>query len=406
MRIPKQYAMVWLAVCGMIGASLSLKNLAGLFFTPMEETFGVGRGAVSLTLTVNNLLLAAGEYVSPRIIRGDNFRVLTRACALCAVGATLLMGWAPNLAVMYALCALRGFASGMLCIVLGTVVINNWFVRGNSIVTGVAMAAGGIGSALLSPLLARVIETAGWRAGYRAEALVGLALYAPLILLPVALRPEDRALTPLGGARVQTEDAPGAETAEAQRGGWRLPGVLLLVVSANAVSVFSSHMPGVAASFALSASVGAAMLSASMITNAGGKVLLGALSERFGVRRPAMVYAALIAAGMLFLLHARTATAALLFGALEGLAFSLTTVVPALVTKDVFGQANYRRVFPLVMLTGTLANASFASLIGWSYDAAQSYRPAMLTLVALLALMLLLLLLLYGKKLVESEKRG
>ena len=393
MNFPKRYWMVWLATCGMIGATLSMKNIAGLFFAPVADDFGVGRGAVSLTLTVNNLLLAAGDYISPRLFRSGNYRRLSRACALCAVGATLLMAWTPNLPVLYALCAVRGFSSGMLGIVLGTVVINNWFVRGNSLVTGVAMAAGGIGSALLSPILSGVIETAGWRAGFRAEALAGLLLYAPLILLPISFRPEDQSLAPFGGQRAETVNA-AASPAES-RVGLYLPGALLLTAFANAVSVFSSHMPGVASSYALPAAAGAAMLSASMISNAGGKVLLGALAEKYGVKRPAMAYAAVIAAGLVVLLTVHAVPAAVLCGAIVGLSFSLTTVVPALVTKDVFGTTNYRRVFPLVMLTGTLANASFATLIGYSYDGMGSYRPAILTLIAFLALIILLLLLLY-----------
>ena len=396
LNFPKRYWMVWIAACCMIGATLSMKNIAGLFFAPVAETFGTGRGAVSLTLTTNNLMLAAGDYFSPRLFHSGSYRRLSRLCVLCAVGTTFLMGWAPNLAVLYVLCALRGFSSGLLGIVLGTVVINNWFVRGNSFVTGVAMAMSGLGSAVLSPILSGVIEAAGWRAGFRAEALVGLLLYAPLVALPVTFRPEDQGLTPFGGRRSEADAA--AVAAESRRFGLLLPGVLVLAAFANAVSVFTNHMPGVANSYAMPAAVGAGMLSASMVTNAGGKVLIGALAERRGIRRPAMAYAALIAVGMVLLLTVHTVPVALVCGAILGLAFSLTTVVPALVTKDVFGQENYRRVFPVVMLAGTLANASFASLIGFIYDGAGSYRPAMLLLTAFLVGIIVLLCLLYRNR--------
>lgn len=404
LNFPKRYWMVWIATCGMIGATLSMKNIAGLFFTPVAEAFGTGRGAVSLTLTINNLMLAAGDYVSPRLFRSGNYRRLSRVCVLCAVGATFLMGWTPNLVVLYALCALRGFATGLLGIVLGTVVINNWFVRGNSFVTGVAMAMSGLGSAVLSPLISGVIEGAGWRAGFRAEAMIGLLLYAPLVVLPVSFRPEDQGLEPFGGQRTE---AAAASVAEGERRfGLLLPGVLVLAAFANAVSVFTNHMPGVANSYAMPAAVGAGMLSACMVTNAGGKVLLGALAERFGVKRPALAYTALLAAGMLLLLTVHTVPVALACGAILGLAFSLTTVVPALVTKDVFGQANYRRVFPVVMLVGTLANASFASLIGYIYDGAGSYRPAMLLLTAFLAGIVVLLFLLYRKRATDRNVKN
>ena len=108
----------------------------------------------------------------------------------------------------------------------------------------------------------------------------------------------------------------------------------------------------------------------------------------------------------LLIIVAHTVPVALVCGAILGLAFSLTTVVPALVTKDVFGQANYRRVFPVVMLVGTLANASFASLIGYIYDGAGSYRPAMLLLTAFLAGIVVLLFLLYRTRATDRNVKN
>lgn len=390
--------LVWLAMCGMIGATLGVKNTSGVFFTPMAESFGVGRGAISLTLTLSNLLLAAGDFFSPRLYTGGNFRRLTRLCVACAVGATLLMGMVSDLWLLYLLHCVRGFASGMMGIVIGTVVINNWFVRYNSLVTGVALAAGGVVSALLSPLLSGVIESFGWRAGFRAEAVAALVLYAPLLVLPLSYRPEDRGLSPLGGQRKNTAQAPAGGESQADRPRLLFAALLLMTAFANMVSTFPNHLPGVADSYALSAAVGAAMLSASMIANALGKVAMGALAEHFGVKRPALAYAAVLALGLGLLLAFRTVPAALAGGAILGLAFSLTTVVPALVTKDVFGAERYRAVFPAVTLAGTVANASAASLIGFLYDAAGSYHPAMLLLIALLGAISLLLLFLYRNR--------
>ena len=105
--------LVWLAMCGMIGATLGVKNTSGVFFTPMAESFGVGRGAISLTLTLSNLLLAAGDFFSTRLYTGGNFRRLTRLCVACAVGATLLMGMVSDLWLLYLLHFVRGFASGI-----------------------------------------------------------------------------------------------------------------------------------------------------------------------------------------------------------------------------------------------------------------------------------------------------
>ena len=390
-----KYWMVWIAVCGMIGATLGTKNISGLFFTAMSESFGVGRGAVSLTLTISNLLLAAGDYLSPRLFRGENYRRLSRLCVACIVGATFLMGSATSIWLLYLLSAIRGFFSGMLGIVIGTVVLNNWFVRYNGLVTGVALASGGLVSAVLSPILSGVIEDFGWRMGWCAEALAVLLLYAPLTLLPIAFRPEDIGSVPLGGEERLMKKATTADSTITSRPWTIFAGMLLFNAFANAVSTFTNHLPGIADSRAFPAAIGAAMLSASMVANAGGKVLMGAASERFGVKRPAMLYAALIIGGLGLLSTGRSAVAMIAGGAALGLAFSLTTVVPSLMAKDLFGVEQYRSVFPTVTLVGTIANACAASLIGFSYDAAGSYLPAMLTLSAFLCGIVVLVLTLY-----------
>lgn len=396
--------MVWASMCAMVGATLGVKNISGLFFAPMAESFGVGRGTISLTLTFSNLMLAAGDFVAPRLYRGGNYRRLSRLCAACVVGTSLLMGSVSRLWLVYLLQCVRGFASGMMGIVIGTVVVNNWFVRYNSVVTGVTLAAGGAVSAVLSPVLSAVIESGGWRAGFRAEAVAALLLYAPLCLLPIAFRPEDAGLPPLGGdrgaARGEAERAPRQEN----RMGALFAAMLLFIALANTVSTFSNHLPGVANAYALNASVGAAMLSASMLANAGGKILMGALAERFGVKRPALAYTAMIGAGLCLLLVSRVPFAAVVGGAAVGLSFSLTTVIAALATKDVFGQERYRRVFPAVTLAGTLANASAASLIGFLYDGTGSYRPAIVLLLGFLCAIALLLTFLYERRRLDVSK--
>ena len=396
-KIPGKYWMVWAAMCGMIGATLGVKNISGLFFTPMAESFGVGRGVVSLTLTINNLLLALGDFLSPKLFGGRNFKRLCCLCVGCVVGSTLLMSLTPGIWPLYLLSGVRGLASGMLGIVIGTVMINNWFIRYNSLVTGAVLAAGGAVSVVLSPVLSAVIERSGWRAGFCAEAVVALLLYAPLLLLPISFRPEDRGLSPLGGEQ-RTETSAAAAWTAGGRAGLLLPALLLYTAFANVASTFTNHLPGIADSYALSAAVGAAMLSASMASNAGGKVLMGALAERYGVKRPAIAYTAAIIGGLCLLLAARSAPAAVVSGALMGLAFSLTTVVPALVTKDIFGPEKYRTIFPFSTLIGTIANASAASLIGFLYDATGSYRSAILILIGLLCGIVVLLLLLYGSR--------
>ena len=55
MKLPKgKYLMVLVSMCGLIAVSLGLLvNVSGLFFAPIAEELGVGRGEVSMTLTIS-----------------------------------------------------------------------------------------------------------------------------------------------------------------------------------------------------------------------------------------------------------------------------------------------------------------------------------------------------------------
>ena len=126
-----RYLLVLIAVCGMASTTLGMiTNVAGVFFTPMAEEFGVGRGSAALTLTIGNLSYAVAGLFSRRIVRDGNFkRVLALGTAVMA-GATAAMAAAPNIWTLYALNVLRGAAGGILGLVLVTTVINNWLYIG------------------------------------------------------------------------------------------------------------------------------------------------------------------------------------------------------------------------------------------------------------------------------------
>ena len=52
-KIPKKHLITLLAICGMLASSVGLvQNVAGLFFDPLAESLGAGRGPVAFSLTI------------------------------------------------------------------------------------------------------------------------------------------------------------------------------------------------------------------------------------------------------------------------------------------------------------------------------------------------------------------
>ena len=160
----------------------------GLFFTPVAADFGIGRGNVSMTLTICNLTYAFGGIATGKLLTEKHFRPLMILGSALTVGATLLLAISGNVWLMYVLNALRGFSTGLLGTVMASIVINNWFHTNTGMMTSIAMGCSGLASAVFSPLFSMIIARMGWRFGYTLSAILMAALYLPIILLPMRSR--------------------------------------------------------------------------------------------------------------------------------------------------------------------------------------------------------------------------
>lgn len=59
MKVTGRYLLVVATLCGLSAATVGLiTNVAGLFFTPMADEFGVMKGTASMTLTIANICVA------------------------------------------------------------------------------------------------------------------------------------------------------------------------------------------------------------------------------------------------------------------------------------------------------------------------------------------------------------
>ncbi|MDO5122787.1 MAG: hypothetical protein Q4D46_11975, partial [Erysipelotrichaceae bacterium] len=133
------YWMVVIAGCGLISTSVGLGiNVAGLFFSPIAADFGVGRGSVSATLTVYNLVMAFTGLAAPTLLRRFSLKQMVLVGTLIQVCSVFLMSMSPNITLLMLLNGIRGFASGLIGSVTATVMINYWFNKNNGLMTSIA----------------------------------------------------------------------------------------------------------------------------------------------------------------------------------------------------------------------------------------------------------------------------
>ncbi|MDO4538596.1 MAG: MFS transporter [Coriobacteriales bacterium] len=409
MKISGKYLLVLISMCGLLASGVGLvTNVSGLFFSPIAEEFGILKGEASLMLTICNLAFATGGLLSPRLTSEKLFRPLLIGATAVLATSTAAFSLCNNIMLMYALSVTRGLAAGAIGFVFATSVLNRWFVANIGLATSIAMGCSGIAGAAFSPLIGGIIASAGWRMGFLVIAALTIALNLPAILFLPALDPSTKGMRALGAAESTSTSGQNSSSQEtsikaAQDSPTPIKPVLFVAVIAfaflaSALTALPQHFPGLTESYALDAAVGATMLSACMVANTVGKILLGVLIDRFGGRASLLLYALIVAGALALLFFVATPQVLPVAAALYGCCYAMAAVGNTMITRDAFGVGNYAKTYPVVSLMGNVANAAFSSIIGFMYDFSGGYRSTLIMFGAMSAALAALILFVYAQR--------
>lgn len=370
----KSHLFVLVVCCCIVAASIGmLTNSAGVFFTPIAEDLGVGKGAVSMSLTLANIAYAFGGLMTVKVIHENNFKKMVFLFGTVYAISTALLSIAQSVFLLYVFSLIRGASTGIAGMVLVTILINNHYKEGVGFATSIALGFSGIAGALLSLVFSWMIGIAGWRLTYVVEGILAFFLYLPCIVGPVSLN-----------NRIKEDAVESKDTTTSTTGVVPLP-IFVLVCAYTfliaSVTALPQHFP----SLASTAAVGSLMVSVTMVMNTAGKIILGAISDKIGAEKALEGYGVLVVIGLVVLVVCKSHPIFLIVGAvLVGLVYAMAAVGPVLLSQNLFRES-YNAYYPKVSLVGTISNALFTTAVGFVYDIANSYDPA-LWLVALFAI--------------------
>lgn len=369
---------VLISCCLVIASSVGiLVNAAGVFFTPVSEELGVGKGAISLTLTISNIAFAIGGMFTVKCIHERNFKKMLLLLAVVYSVSTLLLSVCNSVYLMYVLSVFRGFTAGMSGIVLVTILVNNHYESNTGLMTSIALGCSGLAGALLSPIFTMLIESVGWRMTYVISSVLTFVCYLPAILLPFGMNNKIK--------EVSHDNNEVVKEVVSEKKDYKKELILVSLFAFFIISVtaLSQHFP----SMAINANTGALMVSVCMVCNTSSKVIMGALSDKFGVEKPTIAFGVCTLIGLVLLATVNNELTQLLAAGLIGMVYSLGAVSAVLLSRKVFGDA-YNKYYPTVSLIGTISGAIFASIVGFMYDIFSSYTQAiwMMFILAIIAL--------------------
>lgn len=394
MENKKKFHYAWwimIASAAIYAASVGIiVSCAGLLYRAVAEDLNVGVSEISLYtslmyLTVTILLPFAGKVLAKFDIR----YILTIAGIINAL-AFGLMGTYNAVWPFY----LSGIALGVgsTFLIYGSIplIMNNWFKAKAGTSLGFAMAFMGIGGAIFAQITGVLIESIGWRSTYMVLGVIVAILILPFSIFVIRSKPEQMGMKAYGAeeATEATQATKAVETGVLKKAALKSPAFYLVTLFTGLfglASTVSFHVPNFVQSVGFTAAMAATGVTCVTIGQTGGKFLLGAINDKFGVKA-ALFFG--IGGGLLgvvgLLVSDSFGIGMLYLGALLfGIGFSGSTLLPPVVIREVFGGRDYASIYTTIMSASTLGVAVGTTLFSYIFDATGSYYTVFITVIIL-----------------------
>lgn len=357
-------------------------NCSGVFYAPVAQTLGVGRGDVAMYITIMNLVTGFLSPFSARLVKRYPLRPWLMIGGVLTAASLALWSQVRALWQLYVLAVTHGIGNVMLGTVILNMIIGAWFTRRTGLVMGIMFSFSGIAGALLSPLFQRIMDHTGWQTAHDVAAILAAALIIPGVFL-LRMDPSEKGLAPYGGDR----PAAAKEAAPPRSGKPLADTAVLVVLLAGFVTAFLSglgqHIAGFATSVGLSAARGALLVTAVMIGNMASKLLFGVMSDRAGAKPTFILFLLITMAGVAGLLILKSYTLLMITAFLLGFTYSLAGVGLSQLTRGAFDTARADHAYALSQTSANIGSSIASAAIGYVYDLSGSYRPAFLFCIVL-----------------------
>jgi MFS family permease len=376
----------WIVFGSVLG--LTVGNVTVLQFStsvlmkPIMAEFGWDRGVISAAVMLGSLFAALATPVAGRLIDRHGIRRVTLAAITLFALAIAAMSLAPAVpAVFLAMFALMGLFSGGQAPLPYVKAIAAAFDQRRGLAMGIAMTGVGLGAALVPRLTQLYFDRLGWRGAYVA---VGVTVFV-IAFFAVGLFVRDPAGAPrIAQAHRRGPDLPGLEAGEVVRSPdfWRLAVVFACIpIVVNGTVV---HLVPLLTDSDIPASQAVTVLSGIGVSLIAGRMLCGFLLDRFFGPYVAIAFVILPAVGVFTLLGSASMSLTTIGAVLVGLGMGAEVDLIGYLQSRYFGLRAFGQIYGYLFAVFTVGTGLGPFVMGETYAATGSYRPALMAFVALL----------------------
>ena len=267
----------------------------GLFFQPISADMHIGVGEVAMMSSISALITMFWSPFAGRLLDKFDIRIITVVAVAIQAGCFAALSLVDAVWGFYALAGIMAFGSVFATQLVGPMMINRWFKDKNGLAMGIMMSFVAICSAVLSPVVASIIASNGWRMGYIVLGVLALVIVIPAVLIWFRT-PEQKGQLPLGATEADIEAAKNADPKAAAEAAKNLPGLtskqalktptfwffFIFMVLLTGTLAFASIVPTLAIEAGFDTVTSGFAMTAYMIGTAIAAVVFGTISDKLG----------------------------------------------------------------------------------------------------------------------------
>ena len=380
------------AIAAFVGVMVSFAAIVpytfSQFLDPLHAAFGWQREPMSNAFAIAAITVA---FFSPGIgMLLDRFpprRVILPSILVFACALASLSRLTPSISQFYFTFFVLGVVGNGTAQLAYSRAVLTWFRERRGMALALTLTGSGTGSILIPQIVQAVIARYGWRDAYLtlgALALLGLPLTAILVRnRPVSVDHHDESLAS-GDTVKQVLRSPIF---------WLLAVIVLLPAFGS--NGLISHLAAILTQRGVSGTAAATALSMLGAFGIVGRLVTGALLDRFFAPRLAFLMLAVAGLGTLVLAYSTSSIGAIVGTALLGFSLgSEADITPYLIARY-FGRRSFSTLYGLTWTAYAIGGATGPMLMGHLYDRFGGYQPRFVvglacTCIAAAALNLLL----------------
>jgi MFS family permease len=388
------YGYIIVACCFLIIAiSFGISYSFGTFFNALLQDFGWSRAVTSIGYSVSQITAGIAGIVTGRLTDRFGPRPTMIVCGISLALGCFLMSfvnttWQLNL--FYGFFVGVGFG-GVMIPAMATV--SRWFVRRRGLMTGIMVSGTGLGTTVMPLVATGLLGVYNWRTSF-----VIIAIIALVVIIPSALFLK-RDPSKIGQIALGTDDKSSSNHSDFVSGltfleAIRTPFFWIIILIYLQVGFFVQsimlHIVPHAKTLGIDAGSAALILSCIGVGGICGRIILGGLSDRIGVKNTLLIAFTIALIAFIWLQMSDQLWMFFVFGVMYGFAYGALIALQALVGSRLFGLVSVGTIVGVIVFAYTFGGAIGPIVTGYIFDKTDSYSLAFLIFILLSAVALVL----------------